>query len=379
MSQTANASGASRADQFMAKHTDLLSHDDPNPPLNTECPVCLEGIEEHVCLKIVHVPGCNHLIGLECLKEFVNDHAHRKKLCPICRNVWLPDEQQNNTPGARSAARVHAMIRANDSEVRRMLEESDRVIRESRQEREIMYRQLQEHHGNPIRHHHRADQQQAEARHQVGNDITAAEDDPILDEIDEVIRNNYRASDRDPDEHLGARARALSTLAPFLSQPPREMRFYERYLPGRSTHPDNRRPSRSRTPPLYPSTRLFPPMELPRTPPGASSGPISPVTERSNRANPPSSARYTDQPSFAGLGTGRDSHIPRPADPSDRIRTSSSRPHRHTRSSRDTAHVPLTSPPATPTHMFNSAALTDLIQRFNALEARLDERRGSGA
>jgi hypothetical protein len=82
----------SRAQQFVTSHTDFLSHADTSDPPNTECPVCLDGIEDHICVKIVNVRGCKHLIGLECLEKMLNHRSNDKKECPMCRTMWIPED-----------------------------------------------------------------------------------------------------------------------------------------------------------------------------------------------------------------------------------------------------------------------------------------------
>ncbi|KAH4072427.1 hypothetical protein HBI82_069950 [Parastagonospora nodorum] len=87
-----NATGShelSRVDTFLANHTDFLAHADTTTPANTECPICLEDISEHICVKIVGILGCVHMIGLECLQVLLNNHPDDKKLCPLCRTEWL--------------------------------------------------------------------------------------------------------------------------------------------------------------------------------------------------------------------------------------------------------------------------------------------------
>jgi hypothetical protein len=87
MSNTA-APSPSRFDTFVADHTDFLSHSDTTDPPNTECPVCVEGIQEHICVKIINIDGCKHLIGLECLKAMFEHMPDAEKKCPLCRIQW---------------------------------------------------------------------------------------------------------------------------------------------------------------------------------------------------------------------------------------------------------------------------------------------------
>lgn len=81
-----------RAARFLAEHTDFLSHGDTSDPPNTECPICLDGIEEHICVKITGIQGCGHLIGLNCLQELLKHNPDDKKECPMCRAEWIPED-----------------------------------------------------------------------------------------------------------------------------------------------------------------------------------------------------------------------------------------------------------------------------------------------
>lgn len=89
MPDAADSRELSRVDTFLANHTDFLAHADTTIPANTECPICLEDVSEHICVKIVGIPGCVHMIGLECLQVLLNNHPNDKKLCPLCRTEWL--------------------------------------------------------------------------------------------------------------------------------------------------------------------------------------------------------------------------------------------------------------------------------------------------
>jgi hypothetical protein len=80
-----------RTGKFMSEHTEFLGHADTNEPPNSKCPICLEGITEHLCLKIVNVPGCRHLIGMKCLEEMLKRSPDNKKECPLCRAEWIPE------------------------------------------------------------------------------------------------------------------------------------------------------------------------------------------------------------------------------------------------------------------------------------------------
>jgi hypothetical protein len=101
----------SRAQRFIATHTDFLSHADASDPPNTECPVCLDGIEEHICVKIISVRGCTHLIGLDCLEKMLDHRPDDKKECPMCRTVWMPEngDWQNDPPLWQRAAMPYAL------------------------------------------------------------------------------------------------------------------------------------------------------------------------------------------------------------------------------------------------------------------------------
>ncbi|KAJ4377921.1 hypothetical protein N0V83_000751 [Neocucurbitaria cava] len=81
---------ADRAARFMSEHTDFLSHNAAEPP-NTDCPICLESTEEHVCIQIKGCGDCKHVIGRECLEEFLKQEPDAQKQCPLCREEWLPD------------------------------------------------------------------------------------------------------------------------------------------------------------------------------------------------------------------------------------------------------------------------------------------------
>lgn len=77
-----------RVTNFIEQHTEFLSHDDPSPLTNTECPICFEGIEEHICMRIIGIEGCTHLIGLECLEALLKSNTINEKECPLCRTAW---------------------------------------------------------------------------------------------------------------------------------------------------------------------------------------------------------------------------------------------------------------------------------------------------
>jgi hypothetical protein len=87
-----NSSGPNRtrADAFLEEHKDFLSYADTTLPPNTEFPICLEDITEHICVKIVDIDECTHMIGLECLHIMLENYPNEQKLCPLCRTEWLP-------------------------------------------------------------------------------------------------------------------------------------------------------------------------------------------------------------------------------------------------------------------------------------------------
>jgi hypothetical protein len=85
-------SSEDHATRFLAEHTDFLSHNDTSDPPNSECPICLEGIEDHICVKITGIEGCNHLIGLSCLQELLKHNPDAEKTCPLCRKTWIAEE-----------------------------------------------------------------------------------------------------------------------------------------------------------------------------------------------------------------------------------------------------------------------------------------------
>ena len=86
------ANNSSRAADFLSNHTDFLSHGDTTAPPNTDCPICLDGIEDHICVKITNIPGCQHLIGLKCLEELLTRDPESKKECPLCRATWIEED-----------------------------------------------------------------------------------------------------------------------------------------------------------------------------------------------------------------------------------------------------------------------------------------------
>jgi hypothetical protein len=106
-----HSSGSQRVEEFIDSHTDFLSHADTSDPPNTECPICLEGIEEHICIKITNLRGCEHMIGLQCLQEMLEHRPDDKKECPMCRTTWLPEVGywQGEAPTGRTGIRGTGM------------------------------------------------------------------------------------------------------------------------------------------------------------------------------------------------------------------------------------------------------------------------------
>jgi hypothetical protein len=82
----------SRFDTFVSKHTDFLSHSDATEPSNILCPICTEGITEHICVKIVNIEGCKHLVGLECLRQMFKHSSTDVIKCPLCRAQWVSED-----------------------------------------------------------------------------------------------------------------------------------------------------------------------------------------------------------------------------------------------------------------------------------------------
>ncbi|KAI4671242.1 uncharacterized protein J4E88_009275 [Alternaria novae-zelandiae] len=76
---------------FLAEQTQPLGG--PITPPNAECPICLEPPSaSHLCVQIKNIPGCNHLIGRECLKEMLVNRPDDAKKCPICRAEFLAED-----------------------------------------------------------------------------------------------------------------------------------------------------------------------------------------------------------------------------------------------------------------------------------------------
>ncbi|EUC46775.1 hypothetical protein COCMIDRAFT_35641 [Bipolaris oryzae ATCC 44560] len=82
------------ANLFMQQCTQPLSAvvSGSEPP-NTECPICLEPPSEtHECVQIRGVPGCTHLIGRVCLRQWFVNRPDGEKNCPLCRTQWLSQQ-----------------------------------------------------------------------------------------------------------------------------------------------------------------------------------------------------------------------------------------------------------------------------------------------
>jgi hypothetical protein len=79
--------------EFMQRHTQPIFEGGANAPPNEECPICLEPPSaEHLCVQIKDIPGCNHMIGRECLKEMLTRRPDDKKECPLCRATFLVED-----------------------------------------------------------------------------------------------------------------------------------------------------------------------------------------------------------------------------------------------------------------------------------------------
>ncbi|KAJ4372930.1 hypothetical protein N0V83_003221 [Neocucurbitaria cava] len=70
---------------FINNHTVV----DNDVPLLNECPICLDNFTSEPCLRITEIEGCNHQIGLTCLREILRSHPGEEKRCPLCRTVWI--------------------------------------------------------------------------------------------------------------------------------------------------------------------------------------------------------------------------------------------------------------------------------------------------
>lgn len=78
-----------RINHFIAQHTEPLTAANTTSTTNTDCPICMEDATAHDCVKIKGIVGCEHMIGQNCLKEFLSRQWNRDKTCPLCRAVWL--------------------------------------------------------------------------------------------------------------------------------------------------------------------------------------------------------------------------------------------------------------------------------------------------
>ncbi|OAL00060.1 hypothetical protein IQ06DRAFT_154435 [Phaeosphaeriaceae sp. SRC1lsM3a] len=244
-------SGTTRANYFIASHTDFLSRDDANPPLKTECPVCLGGIEEHVCVKIICIPGCSHLIGLQCLETLLNDNPNCRKTCPFCRTEWLPAlfDQYGNLDAQTPSNNVRRRREESDREIRRMREESDAAVGWSQEERENRRFLEQEERNLNVREssaltgraargsyeQRRERAEQVAEMHRLMEDRDpiqepSREGDQMLEENHETVRNCYLGVYIDPYEILGAQDGAMAGSALFRREPAREDPSLQRCL-----------------------------------------------------------------------------------------------------------------------------------------------------
>lgn len=81
------------ANTFMDRYTQAPSPVVADAPPNTECPICLEPPSEtHECVQIRGVPGCTHLIGRSCLRQWFINRPDDKKDCPFCRTQWVSQQ-----------------------------------------------------------------------------------------------------------------------------------------------------------------------------------------------------------------------------------------------------------------------------------------------
>jgi hypothetical protein len=71
---------------FIQAHTEP----DLDHTADDECPICLDGYTEELCLRIIGVPGCVHRVGRSCLNEMLSNRPGDEKRCPLCRPVWIP-------------------------------------------------------------------------------------------------------------------------------------------------------------------------------------------------------------------------------------------------------------------------------------------------
>jgi hypothetical protein len=78
---------------FMQENTQPVSEGGANAPPNAECPICLEPPSaSHLCVQIKGIPGCNHMLGRNCLKEMLLNRPDDQKRCPICRAEFLGED-----------------------------------------------------------------------------------------------------------------------------------------------------------------------------------------------------------------------------------------------------------------------------------------------
>jgi len=84
-------SSEQRINNFIARNTGPLTTANTTSTKNTDCPVCMENAVAHPCVKIKGIQGCEHMIGRDCLKEFLKQRPDDEKTCPLCRAVWLAE------------------------------------------------------------------------------------------------------------------------------------------------------------------------------------------------------------------------------------------------------------------------------------------------
>lgn len=73
------------ATTFIYAHTIV----DDNVPLLEECPICLDNYSTESCLEITGIEGCNHRVGMKCLRQMLQSSPDEEKRCPLCRTVWV--------------------------------------------------------------------------------------------------------------------------------------------------------------------------------------------------------------------------------------------------------------------------------------------------
>lgn len=84
-------SSEQRINNFVTRNTEPLTAANTTSTTNTDCPVCMENSAAHPCVKINGIQGCEHMIGRNCLKEFLKQGPDDEKTCPLCRAVWLAE------------------------------------------------------------------------------------------------------------------------------------------------------------------------------------------------------------------------------------------------------------------------------------------------